>query len=215
MSVWARGFTRGIRRWRLDADAVAACLLLLLPLAVATRMQAQSEVPMPQTWSGRMQVPEGVNPGLTADRFELTIRSQTTGREIETLNEALRRGGQQAVREAMFRMQPRAWIRIGALAATEVVVIRVADLPDGRRRVRVFSDQPLRLYDKNDPPGSDAHPFGYMELYADGSGNGTGSLLAAASLAIDDEGLRLESAGTPVVPLFEVTTDRPPARVAP
>jgi len=215
MNVRAHGLTPVTPGRKPRALRVAAGLALLLPLAAPAGAPAQSDVPLPQTWSGRMQVPEGVKPGLSADRFELTIRSQTTGREIETLTQALQRGGQLAVREAMFRMQPRAWIRIGALAATEVVVVRVADLSDGRRRVRVFSDQPLRLYDKSDPPGSDAHPFGYMELYADASGNGTGSLLAAASLAIDGEGLRLESAGTPVVPLYDVTTDRPPARVAP
>ena len=110
----------------------------------------------------------------------------------------------------MYQLKSKGWIRIGNLVATEIVVIRVADLADGQRRVRICSDHPLRLYDKTDPPGSAAHPFGFLELVADATGKGTGSLVAAASLSIGDEGLRIESAGTPVVRIYDVTTDRPP-----
>ena len=95
--------------------------------------------------------------------------------------------------------------------ATEITVIRVFDLPDGRRRVRLYSDHPLRLYDKTDPPGSDAHPFGFLELTADASGSGTGELIAAGSMTFNDDGLRIDSAGTPLIKIVDVTTDRPPA----
>jgi hypothetical protein len=88
--------------------------------------------------------------------------------------------------------------------------MRIVDLPDGTRRLRVFSDHPLRLYDKSDPPGSNQHPFGFMEMIADASGKVTGTLIAAASLTVDDEGLRLESAGVPVIQLGDARTDSPP-----
>jgi hypothetical protein len=78
----------------------------------------------------------------------------------------------------MFRLEGKGWMQIGRLAGAEIGVIRVLDLPDGRRRVRLYSSHPLRLYDKSDPAGSDVHPFAFLELVADASGTGSGSLAA-------------------------------------
>ena len=80
--------------------------------------------------------------------------------------------------------------------------------------MRLFSDHPVRLYDKSDAPGTAAHPFGHFELFADATGLGSGERIAAASMALSDEDLRMESAGTPVIKLIEVTTHRPPAPLA-
>ena len=51
----------------------------------------------------------------------------------------------------------------------------------------------------------------YLELFADASGKGSGSLVASASLAADADELQMESAGLPVIEIYNVTTDRPPA----
>jgi hypothetical protein len=175
---------------------------------------AQAAMPLPQVWTGRMEVPAGVEPGLTADTFELRIFQVSSDEEAAGLVTVLERGGQAALRNAMYQLPVKGWIRIGKLAATDAVFIRVLDLPDGQRRVRLYSDHALRLYDKTDPAGSTKHPFAFLELLADASGKGGGSLVASASLAIGDDGLRIESAGTPVIRLYDVTTDRPPAVVA-
>lgn len=188
--------------------------LAILGALAPERAQAQAAIPMPQVWTGRMEVPEGVEPGLTADTFELRIFATSTDEEIGGLVLALKQGGQVALRNGMYQQKAKGWIRIGRLAATDVVVVRVADLPDGQRRVRLYSDHALRLYDKTDPAGSTAHPFAFLELVADASGKGGGSLIASASFAAGEEGLRMESAGTPVIRLYDVTTDRPPAALA-
>ncbi len=170
---------------------------------------------MPQVWTGRMLVPEGVEPGVTGDSFELRIFQTSTDEEAAGLVAALRAGGQVGLRNAMYQLKAKGWIRIGKLAATDAVFLRVADLPDGKRRVRFYSDHPLRLYDKTDPAGSTAHPFAFLELVVDATGKGDGTLIAAASLAIDDDGsLRMESAGVPVIRLYSVETDSPPAKPA-
>ena len=63
--------------------------------------------------------------------------------------------------------------------------------------------------------GSDAFPFGFLELIVDSSGTGVGQLVAAASMKWDAEGLLIESAGTPVITIVDVVTDSPPrARAA-
>jgi hypothetical protein len=178
---------------------------------VAVSAAAAQSIPVPQVWTGRMLVPEGVEPGLTGDSFELRIFQTSTDQEVSELIAALESGGQAGLRNAMFQLKPKGWIRIGKLAATDAVVLRVVDLPDGQRRVRFYCDHPLRLYDKTDPVGEKAHPFAYLELTADASGKGTGVLIAAASLAIEDGGLRMESAGVPVIRVYDVDTDSPPA----
>lgn len=196
---------------QLVARALASTFLTVLGVANAG---AQAAMPMPQVWTGRMEVPAGVEPGLTADTFELRIFGTSTDEEMGGLVLALKQGGQVALRNGMYQQKAKGWIRIGRLAATDVVVVRVADLPDGQRRVRLYSDHALRLYDKTDPAGSTAHPFAFLELLADASGKGSGSLIASASFAVGEEGLRMESAGTPVIRLYDVTTDRPPAAQA-
>ena len=181
----------------------------------AAAQPSTSSIGVPQTWSGRIVKPEGVDPGVAADKFELKIFELTTDHEIGKLVGTLQNGGQGALRDAMFEIKGKGWIRIGKRAATEVGVIRVADLPDGRRRMRMVSDLPLRLYDRNEPVGSDAFPFGFLELIVDSSGTGVGQLVAAASMKWDAEGLLIESAGTPVITIVDVVTDSPPrARAA-
>ena len=194
-------------RWTHVSFAVAAGIFAATAPAGAAAAPA---MPLPQVWTGHSIVPEGVQPGLTADYFEIKVFSLSSDKEIMTLGAALRKGGQVELRNEMFQIAPKGWIRFGKLVATDLTVIRVVDLPDGRRRLRLISDHPLRLYDKSDPAGSDAHPFGYLELIVDSAGTGTGTLIAAASLSFVDEGLMLDSAGAPVIAIDEVHTNRPP-----
>jgi hypothetical protein len=190
-------------------------VLGLAALFAPQRSDAQTGMPMPQIWTGRMLVPEGVEPGVTGDSFELRIFQTSTDEEVAGLVAELEKGGQTALRNAMFQLKPKGWIRIGKLAATDAVVLRVVDLPDGQRRVRFYADHPLRLYDKTDPAGQYAHPFAYLELVIDASGTGSGGLIAAASLAIDGDELKMESAGLPVIRVYDVQTDSPPPKRQP
>lgn len=195
---------------------VRALAAAFLAAACAASAGAQAAMPMPQVWTGRMLVPEGVEPGVTGDSFELRIFQASSDEEAAGLVAALQAGGQVGLRNAMFQLKAKGWVRIGKLAATDAVFLRVTDLPDGKRRVRFYSDHPLRLYDKTDPAGSSAHPFAFLELVADASGAGEGTLIAAASLALDDDGsLRMESAGVPVIRVYAVETDSPPKAAAP
>lgn len=215
MRVETRSLARAPLFPRRLAPWLVAGPLALLPGLAAQTPSPPPPIPVPQEWSGRMVVPEGVQPGLTADRFVLRVFELSTDHEVAELARTLRSGGQAALRDAMFRLKAKGWIQIGKLAGTEVGVIRVADLPDGRRCLRLYSDRPLRLYDRSEPVGSMAHPFAFLELIVDATGaGGTGSLIAAASLAIDEEGLHIDNAKTPVIEIIEVTSDRPPARPA-
>lgn len=188
------------------AAVLAALALFLVPPAAA-----QSKIPVPQIWTGRIVAPEGVQPGLTADQFELRISRLSTDEEVLGLLEELRLGGQQGLWNAMRATPAKGFLRLGKLAATEVMVIRAMDLENGHRLVRVFCDFQIRLYDKSEPLDQKAHPFAFLELEVDSTGQkGTGRLIAAASLRLGPQGLEIDNAATPPMNVIDVVSDVPP-----
>ena len=114
-----------------------------------------------------------------------------------------------ALKDAMRRLPYKAFILAGKLAGTEVAVVRVVNLPDGGRRVRVFCDFPMRLYDDSVARDSKAYPFSYLELSVDASGWGGGVLVPAASLREQDGNLVIENAETPPLNVVDVTIAAP------
>ncbi len=200
------GDRRSIRRLRF------ALLSLAMVLFAAGPGVAQPAMPLPQDWTGRVVFPAGMNPGLTADRITLRVWQLSSDEEVAKLLESLRQGGQAGLRDAMRTLPAKGFVNIGKLAGTEVRVIRVVDLADGRRRLRVFSDFPIHLYDKSEPRGSLEHPFGFLELTVDASGqHGTGLVIARAAVSIEKEGLGISNAETPPLQVVDVVTDHPPA----
>lgn len=161
-----------------------------------------------QKWTGDLVLPDDTRLGLRD--IEIKIKTFSTDEEIGRLAATLEAGGQQELRQEMFRLEQKAWVRIGRSAATSVGVVRFAELPEGQRRLRVFSDQPARLLDRSDPAGSPDHPFAYIELIVDEKGEGQGRMIAAASLAFTDDGLSIASAGAPVVEISNVRLELPP-----
>ena len=188
-----------------------AAVLAPLALLVVPPVAAQSQIPVPQIWTGRIVAPPGVQPGLTAEQFELRVSRFSTDQEAGGLLEELRLGGQQGLWYAMRATPAKGFLRLGKLAATEVMVIRATDLENGNRRVRVFCDFQIRLYDKSEPLDQKAHPFAFLELEVGPSGSGgTGKLIAAASLRLGPEGLEIDNAATPPMNVIDVVTDTPP-----
>lgn len=184
-------------------------LLLVASSLVPGALLAQDLAPVrpAQTWVGNLVLPDDARLGLRD--VEIKVKTFSSNEEIAGLAEELRIGGQQGLRQAMFRLEQKAWVRIGRSAATSVGVVRYAELPDGSRRLRVVSDHPARLLDKSDPAGSPDHPFAYIELIVPAEGLGQGRMIAAASLAFTEEGLSIASAGAPVIEIADVRFESP------
>lgn len=200
------------RRARLRAPLLAG-LLLVAPAAIASApAPARDAIPLPQLWTGRVVVPEGMNPGLTAERIELRVFSLSSDEEIAELLEHLRRGQMEA-RDAMRRLPAKGFVAAGKLAATEVTVIRAHDLENGHRRVRVYCDFPIRLFDDSVARDTTTRPFGFLELEVDASGvGGSGWLVPTASLGIAEDGLHIDNPDVAPLKVLDVTSDRPPAQ---
>ncbi|MCP3964173.1 MAG: hypothetical protein GY719_40605 [bacterium] len=169
---------------------------------------APPPMPLPQVWAGTLEAPPD-NVKLGARDIEIKIRALSSDKEVQALHLELRLGGQKRLREAMFRLEQKAWVRLGKAAATSVGLVRVFDLPDGRRRMRLVSDYPARLLDSSDTVTSE-HPFAFVELIVDRDGTAEGQMVAAASIAFAEGGVLIESAGAPPYRIIDVRTDSPP-----
>ena len=128
---------------------------------------------------------------------------------MQTLREELRLGGQSRLRQAMFGLEQKAWVRIGRAAAASVGLVRVVDMPDGRRIMQLVSDFPARMLDSNDQAASHEHPFGLVELIVGPNGKAEGHLVAAASISLGDGKIQFESAGEEPYRIIDVATDPP------
>ena len=67
-----------------------------------------ADTPSP-TLVGHDRPARGVQPGLTADQFEVRVSTLSSDDEIKGLAKALREGGQTGLRNAMFQLHPKGW----------------------------------------------------------------------------------------------------------
>jgi hypothetical protein len=191
-----------------NASSLLWVLLVSAFTGGAFAAEPPATMPLPQVWTGRLEAPPD-NPVGIRD-IEVKINALSSDQEARALANALRAGGQIGLREAMFRLDQKAWVRLGKAVATSVGVVRVVDLPDGKRRMRLVSDFPARLLDSSDPVGSDEHPFGFIELIVAPDGTSEGQMIAAASISFADEGtIRIQSAGAPAYRIIDVTAASP------
>lgn len=191
-----------------NASSMFLILLVAAFAGGASAADAPAPMPLPQVWVGKLEAPpDNVKYGIRD--IEIQIKSLSSVKEIQTLYQELRLGGQEKLREAMFRLEQKAWVRLGKAAATSVGAVRVVDLPDGKRRMRLVSDHPARLLDSTDPLSSE-HPFAFVELIVDRDGSSEGQMVAAASITFADGGIVLQSAGKAPYRIVGVATDPPP-----
>jgi hypothetical protein len=115
----------------------------------------------------------------------LALDRPTPVEEALGLRDVLARGGQELLRAAIAGRRD-GWIRMGGLEIPIALVV-VAPADDGRRYLLV-TERPLRLPTDPNEPADRRFPFGFLELVVDGFGSGEGTFVAAASLAIDEEG---------------------------
>jgi hypothetical protein len=179
-------------------------LLAGLLICIGSTLAVAQPAPIPTYWSGTFTPPPGAK-APRASVLEVKIFSLTTDKEVATLAAALHEGGPLGLREAMGRFENRGWVKINGLGGATVAVLRVLDLPNGGRRLRVFCALPIRVFDKpTAAPDTQEYPFSFIELDVDKSGRGEGKLISAAKFEVTDQGLELGTAGAPIVKVLDV-----------
>ena len=117
--------------------------------------------------------------------FTLTVRSLTPPNQIRELNEALSRGGQDDLLEALSKMEA-GRIQIGTGIGLPANAVIADPWGNGGTRVTVFYERNLRFFELRYGTRSEDYRIGYAELYLDANGKGEGTFIPAARVRLKD-----------------------------
>jgi hypothetical protein len=117
--------------------------------------------------------------------FTLIVNSYTPPNQVRELNDALARGGQDGLLEALSRMEA-GRVQIG----TGVGVIANAIIADpwneGGTKLTVFYERNLSFFELRYGTRSQDYRIGYAEIFLDREGKGEGTLIPAARVRLRD-----------------------------
>lgn len=169
---------------RLTACSIAA--LLLVPAMTRASEPVPAEE-LPVTYRGTSITMGGPGRSQT-HRIEITIERWSTDEERRGFFDALKRGGQEALLEAMEPADV-GYIRVDGSLGYRLRSAARADTEKGRT-VRVVTDRPIGFAETMNAVRSPDYPFGAVELTVPPDGEaGEGTLVFAAQIYFDEAGV--------------------------
>ena len=151
---------------------------------------------LPERITARLVDTQGAVSGRTATQFTLQVDSLSSDEEVLELATVLKHGGQEALRKALWNIESKGFVRIGAALGYQVAVIRYVETDQGRI-IRVVTDRPIQFAEVWQSSRSRGYPFGYLEIFLGPDGTGEGQMIAAAEARFTAEGrVELVSLGT-------------------
>jgi hypothetical protein len=184
---------------------ILSLMLMALPLAAA-------EAPKPAApgarFEGMVADTQGQVSGKTATFLTVQADSWTSDSEILEYARILKEKGQDELLKVLWKAKTVGWIRIGSDLGHQVSIIRSIADKDGGRIIRVLTDRTIQFSEAMRDTRSSDYPFGIIELKIDKEGNGEGVLIAAASIAFDEQNvLQVKNYGTKPFKVFKVRTE--------
>jgi len=120
--------------------------------------------------------------------------SYTDDETVMRLATILNEKGQDALIKAMGELEPAGWISIGSGMRYEIPVIRSLGSGDARI-IRFVTDRPIQFAEMWNATRSRDYKFGFIELALDGDGEGEGTIIPTAEIAIEDGRVAITSLG--------------------
>jgi len=133
-----------------------------------------------QVYTGTISYLGGRN-GAAVTTFTLTIDSFNTDAEVQSLADALKNGGQDALLRATSK-EKKGSIRIGTGLARDVSAAWASEGPEGERKITALSERWVGFSEARRGARSLDYPFTFIELYMDTNGKGEGGLIPAAKV---------------------------------
>ncbi len=117
----------------------------------------------------------------------ITVQNWTTDGEAQALRMALTSGGQDGLKNAMWKNNL-GFINLQSSFGWPINVARVYPLPNGGQQILVGTARPIGYMASMQQQASTDYQFGMIELVLDASGRGTGQIIGAATVSIDANG---------------------------
>ena len=174
---------------------VIGCLLLaccLTALVVSPRPAAaqQTAAARRETITGTMVGIGGTRPSRSTG-FTLTITGTTSDQDVQRYVGILAERGQDAALGAVKNQKLGTFALTGQLGR-DVNVVRISPTENGGRRITLFFERWLNLYEVRYGTRSQDYPFSYAEIYVDAQGKGEGTFIPAARVRFDKDNQSVE-----------------------
>jgi len=146
----------------------------------------------------------GAVPNRSSAPFTLHVDQYSTFEEVEKLLDVFLEGGRRALDNALLETDQKGWIRIGNSLGYHIAVVRSIDTDNGRV-IRAVTDRPIQMFEVMRGLRSQDHTLGFLEFTLDEKGRGSGQLVAAAEIGLEEGAVTLESVGTRPFRLMRVS----------
>jgi len=148
-------------------------------------------------------------PRVPTDRTWVRLHADTytDDETVVRLANVLADKGQDALVEAMKELEPAGWIAIGSNTRLDVRVIRSLGTGDARV-IRFITDRPIQFAEMWNATRSRNYKFGFVELTLDADGEGEGTIIPAAEIAIEDGRVVITSLGIQPFRILQVRPEK-------
>lgn len=158
--------------------AALTTLLVMAPIAAHAR----------ETYTGYAVPNTGAFPRSGGQRMVITIQSFTQPEETKGLVEAVRSKGQKGLEKELWKRE------VGRLSVGDRLTYPIAtanrfsDPELGTERIVLLLSRPISYAEIARSARSKEYPFTLVELVLDGAGTGSGEMLVAAKIELNENG---------------------------
>jgi hypothetical protein len=117
--------------------------------------------------------------------FTLIVNRYTSPNQVRELNDALQRGGQDALLNAISKMNA-GRIQVGTGVGVPANVIIADPWGDGGTKLTVIYQRRINFYELRYGTRSEDYRFGYAEIFLNRNGTGQGTFIPAARVRLRD-----------------------------
>ncbi len=148
-------------------------------------------------------------PSVSTDRTWVRLHADTytDDETVMRLATVLAEKGEDALIKAMRELPPAGWIAIGSNTRLEIRVIRSVGTGDARI-IRFLTDRPIQFAEMWNATRSRDYKFGFVELALDEDGEGEGTIIPTAQIAIEDGRVEITSLGLQPFRILQVRPER-------
>jgi len=160
------------------------CCVLFGAALFPAPTQSSNNAIFSQRINGTFVAISGRSAGRTG-QFSLIVNNYTAPNQVRLLNEALGRGGQDALLDELSKMDA-GRIQLGSGIGVPANAIIAEPWGDGGTRLTVFYQRDVRFFELRYGTRSENYRVGYAEIFLNRNGRGEGTLIPAARVRLRD-----------------------------